>query len=202
MIEVLHLPVSASLPVFVCSLTPIKDQLILARQGIDEVREKHPDSTPSNVKAVYMSPWHSHKMTDKFDPLCASVTTIATWASQTHLSANLPALNMGLIVTDCWGIQYDRSDHTILHNHFPADFSCVIYLEVDENSAPIVFDGGMKVQPKPDMLVLFPGILNHQVPATEGKRIVVAMNLNKRATFEMAAFNPPKSPELELTKSI
>jgi len=31
---------------------------------------------------------------------------------------------------------------------------------------------------------LFPGILVHEVPETEGRRVVVAMNLNKRALFD------------------
>ena len=195
MIELLTVPLSAQLNIFVCSLAPIQDQLVLARQGIDELREKHPDSTPSNVKAVYMSPWHSHRMTDKFNPLCSSVTTIATWVSQTYLSANLEALNLSLVVTDCWGILYDKADHTIKHNHFPAEFACSIYLEADPDCAPLVFDGGVKVQPVPGMLVMFPGILNHEVPATEGKRTVVAMNLNKLATFEKL-----QKPTLELTQ--
>jgi len=33
------------------------------------------------------------------------------------------------------------------------------------------------------MLVMFPGILTHEVPATKGRRVVVAMNLHKHATF-------------------
>ena len=195
MIQILTVPVPAQLSIFVCSLAPIHDQLILARQAIDELREKHPGSTPSNVKATYMSPWHSHKMTDKFAPLCASVTTIATWVSKTYLSADLQALNLGLVVTDCWGILYDNADHTIKHNHFPAEFACSIYLEADPGCAPLVFDGGVQIQPEPGMLVMFPGILNHEVPATEGKRTVVAMNLNKLATFERLI-----SPTLDLTQ--
>jgi hypothetical protein len=109
---------------------------------------------------------------------------IAREACKTNLSANLAALNMDLVVTDCWGVIYDRADYTQKHNHFPSEFSCVVYLDVDESSAPIIFGGKLAIKPKPNMLVLFPGILMHEVPATEGRRIVVAMNLNKRALFE------------------
>jgi hypothetical protein len=59
-----------------------------------------------------------------------------------------------------------------------------VYLEVDESSAPIIFGGKLAIKPKPNMLVIFPGILMHEVPATEGRRIVIAMNMNKRALFE------------------
>ena len=75
------------------------------------------------------------------------------------LSASLEALNMDMVVTDCWGIIYDQSSYTQKHNHFPADFSCSIYLEAHENSAPIIFADKLHIKPKPNMLVMFPGIL-------------------------------------------
>lgn len=78
---------------------------------------------------------------------------------------------------------YEGSDYTKRHNHFPSDLSCVIYLEVDENSAPIIFSGRVAVQPKKNLMLMFPGILEHEVPQTTDRRVIVAMNLNKRATF-------------------
>jgi hypothetical protein len=183
-VQIRTVEVAAETPVFICDLSLIKPQLDLARMGIEELRVSHPDTTPSNVQSVYMSPWHSHLINNKFKPLTDSAITIAQEVSRTHLSANLPALNMGLVVTDCWGAIYEKSDYTKRHNHFPAEFSCVIYLEVHENSAPIIFSGKLHVQPKPNMMVLFPGILQHEVPATDGRRVVVAMNMNKRAIFD------------------
>ena len=53
-----------------------------------------------------------------------------------------------------------------------------------EKEEVVVFAGKLNIKPKPGMLVMFPGILNHEVPATEGRRVVVAMNLNKRALFQ------------------
>ena len=183
-VQIRTVEVAAETPVFICDLSLIKPQLDLARMAIEELRVSHPDTTPSNVQSVYMSPWHSHLINNKFKPLTDSAVTIAQEVSRTHLSANLPALNMGLVVTDCWGAIYEKSDYTKRHNHFPAEFSCVIYLEVHENSAPIIFSGKLHVQPKPNMMVLFPGILQHEVPATDGRRVVVAMNMNKRAIFD------------------
>ena len=178
--------VQAEIPVFICDLTLIQPQLDLARQAIDELRTTHPQSPESNVKATYMSPWHSHLLNAKLLPLTESVLTLAREASKRYLSANLAALNMDLVVTDCWGIIYEGNqvDYTQRHNHFPAEFSCVVYLEADDESAPIIFSGRLHIKPKPGMLVFFPGILIHEVPATAGKRVVLAMNLNKRAVFE------------------
>ena len=183
-VQIRTVEVAAETPVFICDLSLIKPQLDLARMAIEELRVSHPDTTQSNVQSVYMSPWHSHLINNKFKPLTDSAVTIAQEVSRTHLSANLPALNMGLVVTDCWGAIYEKSDYTKRHNHFPAEFSCVIYLEVHEYSAPIIFSGKLHVQPKPNMMVLFPGILQHEVPATDGRRVVVAMNMNKRAIFD------------------
>ena len=183
-VQIRTVEVAAETPVFICDLSLIKPQLDLARMAIEELLVSHPDTTQSNVQSVYMSPWHSHLINNKFKPLTDSAVTIAQEVSRTHLSANLPALNMGLVVTDCWGAIYEKSDYTKRHNHFPAEFSCVIYLEVHENSAPIIFSGKLHVQPKPNMMVLFPGILQHEVPATDGRRVVVAMNMNKRAIFD------------------
>jgi hypothetical protein len=69
MIAVQPFMAHADIPVFVADLTPLQAQLQLARMAIDELRESHPLSPESNVKATYMSPWRSHLLTDKFGPL-------------------------------------------------------------------------------------------------------------------------------------
>lgn len=174
--------VGTELPVFIADLSPAQAQLDLARQAIDELRISHPESPNSNVKATYMSPWTSHLINSKLVPLTNVVLSVGREVSKV-LSADLKNLNMDLVVTDCWGIIYDKSNYTHIHNHFPAEFACSIYLEAHPDSAPIIFAGKLNIKPKPGMLVMFPGILNHEVPATDGRRVVVAMNLNKRALF-------------------
>ncbi len=177
------LSIQTQLPVFWFSLHDYRDELMLARLAIEEVRQTHPDSTPSNVKAVYMSPWKSHLLNPKFGPLCSLVTQIGLQVSEEHLKANLQALNLDLRVTDCWGVIYEHSDHTIPHHHYPSDLSAVVYLEADENCAPIVFGDGVAVTPRPNLLVMFPGILLHEVPENHAKRTVIAMNLQKFPNF-------------------
>jgi hypothetical protein len=172
-----------SMPVFWFSLHEHFEALLQARVGIDEMRATHPESTPSNVKAVYMSPWKSHTMNPRFAPLCNLVESLAKKISSEELKANLDHLNLDIRVTDCWGVIYETSDHTIPHMHYPSDLSAVVYLEADEKSAPIVFGDGLAIQPKPGLLVIFPGILLHEVPENNSKRVVVAMNLQKLPKF-------------------
>lgn len=170
---------ATDLPLFIFNLAPIGAQLSLARQAIDELRQSHPDSTPSNVHAVYMSPWKSHRLNAKLSPLCASVLTVAGMAAKSISGFDLETLNLQLHVTDCWGAIYEQADYTAPHNHFPSDLACVIYLEAEDGCAPLRFAGGASYQPRPNTMVIFPGILVHEVPPTPGRRVVVAMNLSK-----------------------
>ena len=83
----------------------------------------------------------------------------------------------GLILHDMWVNIYEKGDHTVLHNHFPFDYSCCYYVDIEENSSPIMFPPGLEIFPKNDMLVVFPGNLYHEVLPTNAKRIVITMNL-------------------------
>ena len=73
---------------------------------------------------------------------------------------------------------YEGGDYTKKHCHFPSTFAAVIYIDVDENSAPIVFEDQLTVVPISGSLVVFPALLEHQVPKTDSKRIVIAMNID------------------------
>ena len=51
------------------------------------------------------------------------------------------------------------------------------YIDVEENSSPIIFENNFVIKPKNGMLLLFPSIVNHEVPPTKGKRIVASINI-------------------------
>ena len=89
-IELGQYEVPTKLPVFHCHLGAFADQLILAREAIEELRVSHPESTPSNVKSVYMSPWKSHQLNPKFAPITETVKQMALRASREHLVTDLP----------------------------------------------------------------------------------------------------------------
>lgn len=182
-IELGQYEVPTKLPVFHCYLGAVADQLILARQAIAELQESHPESTPSNVRSVYMSPWKSHQLNAKFGPLTNTVRELAMRASKQFLVTDMAKLNLDLKVTDCWGAIYDESDHTLRHTHFPSDFVAVIYLEAGPNCAPIVFDDHLVITPRPGWMMLFPGMLPHHVPENHDSRVIVAMNLLKLPNF-------------------
>jgi hypothetical protein len=179
-VRVVGASIQTELPVIIAELDPIADRLQLAREAIAELRISHPQSPQSNVKSVYMSPWKSHLLNDKLMPLCASVVEIAKAAAPKAWSGDLEALGLDLLVTHCWGAIYEQADYTAPHNHWPADLSCVVYLEAEPGCAPLVFSKTSAYQPRPGTLIMFPGITMHEVPATPGRRVVVAMNLFKQ----------------------
>ncbi len=174
--EITQFSVPTEATVFGCSLLDQPQALELAKLAVEELRDKHPDSTPSNVMAVYMSPWKSHLLSDKFGPLIQIVSDKIKEASKRHLSTDLAALNYDLAVADCWCAVYERSNYTIPHTHMPTTFSAVLYLEMDTGSSPIVFNNSVAANPTSGTLVFFPGHLLHHVPATEGKRTIVVIN--------------------------
>lgn len=171
--------IPVQMPVFSCSLLPQKPALLLAREAIDELRAANPESIQSNVVSKYVSPWNSHQLNPKFLPLCEIVLQVARTVSRSYLTANFDSINMDYFVKDCWGILYESADYTLKHNHFPSDLSCAIYLEADADCAPIVFENGFGVQPQEGLMVMFPGMMYHEVPHTPGRRVVVSMNLFK-----------------------
>jgi hypothetical protein len=179
--------IDSTLPIFWTSLSSELPKLNAAKEAIQELRVSHPENTPSNVRSVYMSPWKSHQLNAKLLPICDLAVECATQAITQYMNTDLAKLNWALRVIDCWGAIYEEADHTVPHTHFPSDISAVLYLEADEGCAPIVFANKVAVQPKPNMLIMFPGILLHSVPNNSaGKRTVLAMNMHKFPSFPTA----------------
>jgi len=134
---------------------------------ISEFRKKYPESDNSNVKA-----WHSHfdthKKEPKFNILIDRIMDVSR--DFIKIKCNLHPLNF-------WVMEYEKGNHTLKHNHWPATLSGVYYIDVEENSSPIIFENNFTVKPKNGMLLLFPSIVNHEVPPSNGKRIVASINL-------------------------
>ena len=132
-----------------------------------EFRKKYPESDTSNVKA-----WHTHFDTHykepKFKILIDKIMDVIE--EFIKIKCNLTPLNF-------WVMEYEKGDHALKHNHWPATLSGVYYIDVEENSSPIIFENNFSIKPKNGMLLLFPSIVNHEVPPSEGKRIVASINL-------------------------
>ena len=155
------------------------------KQVILEHRQKFPETTKSNVKAWHSS-WGTHNENPKFMPFVELVTGAVEFISQQYFntkSLTYNAINM-------WAMMYEESEYTKKHSHFPSEFSCVYYVDVEPGCAPVIFESVQKdgihdnnqpltLQPENGMLAIWPAILHHEVPPTKGRRMCISMNIEK-----------------------
>ena len=134
---------------------------------ISDFRKEYPESDNSNVKA-----WHSHFDTHEKEPKFNILIDKIFKKSQEFLE-----INLNLHLVNFWVMEYEKGNHAVKHNHWPATLSGVYYIDVEENSSPIIFENNFVIKPKNGMLLLFPSIVNHEVPPSKGKRIVASINL-------------------------
>lgn len=164
--------VTKELPIFSTNISQFKDILDLAKEAIFEEQQKNPNSMDSNVKAYYVSDYSSHLKNKKFEPLISLVLSFCKEVSKKYFNADL-----NFKCYNCWGMLYNNNDHAIKHNHFPSTFAAVVYIDVEKDSAPIIFEDELTIVPSPGSLIVFPAILKHEVPKSNGKRVVVSMNI-------------------------
>ena len=134
---------------------------------ISDFRKEYPESDNSNVKA-----WHSHFDTHVKEPKFNILIDRVMDASKDFIN-----IKCNLYLLNFWVMEYEKGNHAVKHNHWPATLSGVYYIDVEENSSPIIFENNFTIEPKNGMLLLFPSIVNHEVPPSKGKRIVASFNL-------------------------
>ena len=156
------------------------------KQVILEHRQKHPEDIESNVKAWHSS-WQTHDENPKFQPLVDRVIDACKFIAQGYYEGGD---NLEYWVGNCWAMMYEDTEHTIRHSHFPSDFSCCYYVDVEPGCAPVIFESVVKdgihdnnqpltLQPQNGMLAIWPAILHHEVPPTKGRRMCISMNIEK-----------------------
>ena len=155
------------------------------KEVILEHRQSKPESNTSNVKA-----WHSeystHLANPKFQPLIDKVMDVIRSITDRYYNQQV----LKYEVLDLWVMMYEDKEFTTRHNHWPSEFGVCYYVDVDPNSAPIIFESiqndgvndknkPLVIHPKNGMLIIWPGLLEHEVPSTKGKRMAVSMNIDK-----------------------
>ena len=156
------------------------------KQVILEHRQEHPEDITSNVKAWHSS-WHTHKENPKFQPLIDLTLSAVDFISQGYFNGEAC---LGHKVESLWCMMYEETEWTQRHCHYPADFAVSYYVDVDPDCAPIIFESVLEdnvhnnnkpltIQPQNGMLLIWPALIQHEVPPTKGKRMCIAMNINK-----------------------
>ena len=168
--------------------------LILEHRQNTDVDIGGTGTNESNVKAWHSS-WKTHKENPNFMPFVELVLGAVDFISKGYFDTGK---DTNYFANDMWAMMYEESEYTVRHAHFPSDFSCVYYVDVEPNCAPIVFEDPtddtvssgilypkdhqpLIIQPQNGLLVVWPGLLHHQVPPTKGKRMAISMNFDKGA---------------------
>ena len=167
--------------------TFVKSERVIRRQLKLDIRQlehlayiidshKHEEARKSNVKA-WMTNWFLHQDYPLVNTVCEKAIDIVKSVTKNDQKGQLEKF----FTFDCWGAIYDQYHHTLPHTHGPALWSWCYYIQVPDNAPPLYFqEAKLKVYPKPDEIVIFPGHVIHEVPKASEmteERIVIAGNI-------------------------
>lgn len=127
----------------------------------------------TNVQAI-MSTYEVFKETNVFNNLISNIGSIIK-----ESIIDVFPTSYSFNFKNVWSAIYKKGHYTKPHAHFPFFISFVYYLQSSGNT-PIIFEGcDFKINPKDDMLVLFPSYIEHSVPKhkEEKDRICLAGNI-------------------------
>ena len=158
------------------------------KDAILKHRELNPESNKSNVKAWHSS-YHTHRINPHFQPLIDLTLGACNFISVGDFAGE--NLNIKYDVLNLWTMMYEDSEWTMRHSHFPCVFSACYYVDVEPDCAPIIFESiqndgvndynqPLEIQPENGMLLIWPSILEHEVPPTKGKRMAISMNITSQ----------------------
>jgi hypothetical protein len=84
-----------------------------------------------------------------------------------------------LEISDFWTAIYTKNSYADQHDHTGSRYSFVYYVEADNSSSPLKFEGVLDISPQPGMLLVFDSMIKHRVPVMLGdtNRSILAGNL-------------------------
>lgn len=160
-----------------------KDRSNNIKDLIIDYERKNPVGMESNVKA-WASVYKTHLLTDIF----SNYLNLILQHSQNLYNKSFSTKEV-LEVEEFWVAHYRKGNFTVNHDHgnLLDEFliSGCYYAYVEDNASPIIFDGQKPVYPKNDSLVLFSPQTEHEVPPTDGERIIMSFNIRNTNKTEL-----------------
>jgi len=141
-----------------------------------DYEKNNPVGMDSNVKA-WSSDYETHRKTDIF---LNYLNTIVRFSE--GLYNNLFSKNENLEIGEFWVAHYRKGNFTVKHSHgelYEHLISGCYYAYVEDNASPIIFDGQESIYPKNNSLILFSSLIEHEVPPTDGERIIMSFNIRR-----------------------
>ena len=137
----------------------------------------------SNVKAQ-MTDW---RMSEKpgFNKLKKYIFEMASKISIEGMNRKIDPF-----ITDMWGIKYKSEQISTQHDHWPAVWSCVYYVNAPKDAPGLFFpeigDHGGERQLEQGLLIMFPGHTKHAVRPKKfkGYRYAVSANIHDYNSYK------------------
>ena len=166
---------------------------LITMETCREYRKSFPQSNNTNVFAWHTG-YNAHKTTDVFNQVMNTTLASCSEMSQAYFKA-LPEGKYKYVVENLWLAMYEKSDYTKIHTHFPAPFAACYYVEVEDDCSPITFGAAgtehVSIQPENGMLLVWLGLLPHQVAPTNKKRTCICMNINMNCNVPRSTNSVP-----------
>ena len=148
-----------------------------------DYEKNNPVGMDSNVKA-WSSDYETHQKTDVFADYLNYILQFSQNAYNEMFS-----VNQEIVVTEFWLSHYRKGDYTVKHNHGNLLNDVIIsgcyYVDIEKGASPIIFEGEEPIYPENDTLIIFSSKLNHEVPPTNGERIVMSFNFYRTKKSEL-----------------
>lgn len=139
---------------------------------IDEQGDKQKMLT--NVKAQ-MTEWNVGNK-DGFKELVDIIKNLSIKASEIKYKTTINPY-----IKSIWGMKYKSFDYALPHDHFPATWACVYYINPPKDSPGLYFpEENKEIEIHHGKLIIFEGNVLHEVKTKqfEGFRYVVSANIN------------------------
>jgi len=179
--------VTLPLPIFKYSFPQL-----ITEQVCKEYRKSFPQSNTSNVQAWH-SKYNTHEITNVFDPLIDVTLNKCYDISMEFFTCNIKN-DSRFIVNNLWVAMYEKNDHTLIHHHFPYQFAACYYVDVNDDSSPIIFgfnNDPTSIQPENGMLLIWNGMIPHMVAPTNKKRTCICMNISMKNNVKTIRSSEP-----------
>ena len=174
-------------PVFTTTIPDYQRVNEELKEYIKRHRHKYVGTKMSNLLTDWRSSFDMH--IECPEPIVEELLNFSLDVGKKLSSYYQNDLQIPFLVDNFWIAEYSKGNYARKHGHYPADWAGVYYIEVEENASPLRFEDKLDVKPEEGMLVMFPGILDHRVKPTEGRRVCAAMNLHKCPYKEWEGMN-------------
>lgn len=131
---------------------------------------------------------HSISKSDWFLPSDQNRTYVDIFIKEIHadLSEFTTRLNFQkYLIHQIWFQQYYKGDSHSWHNHAGCHYTCIYYVELDDNSPPTQFINPIdesnifQINVKEGDVLIIPSMIKHQSPIiSDGRKTIISFNLS------------------------